>query len=281
MLTRTQSPATNTRLMVILCIAAIALTYWQHRAHNAGQQSFPERLAKRIVWPLQAAATSTFAWTHDVCVSLTHARSLVEENRKLKEEISRLEADKVTLNEYFLENKDLKQKLGLVVSGEVKGVAARVISHATSPGGPILTIQSLDGRDLEVGNTVRTQRGLLGRIISAQKSIGEVMLVTHADHAVAGVVQRSRDQAMVHPISPIRSGQPLLEVARLRGQADIQVGDLILTSSLSDVYPPNIPIGTVIRVQTAPASSRTFRALIKPAADLRNITYVLVLRSAK
>ncbi len=281
MLTKTQSPTVNTRLIAILCILAIVLTYWQHRAHNVGKQSLPEKLAKSIVWPFQAVATSAFTRIHDVGISLTQARALTEENRKLKEEINRLEADKLTLNEYFLENKELKEKLGFVISGEVKGVPARVISHATSTGGPILTIQSLDGRQFEVGNTVRTQRGLLGRIVSAQKTVGEVMLLTHADHAAAGVVQRSRDQGMIHPLSASSSVQPLLAMERLRGQADIQVGDVILTSSLSNVYPPNIPIGTVIQVHTAPASSRTFRALIKPAADLTNITYVLVLRSAK
>ena len=75
--------------------------------------------------------------------------------------------------------------------------------------------------------------------------------------------------------------EPLLQMEKLRGEADVRVGDIIVTSAISEMYPPNVPIGVVIRLQTAPASSRTLRAVIKPAADLGKIDYVLVVRGAR
>ncbi len=281
MLTKPQSPQLEVKWLAVLCVLAVVLTSWQHRTHHSGQQSAPERAAQRIMWPLEAGVTCVLGCGHDVFVSLIHARSLAEENRKLKEEIDRLEAEKLQLHEYFLQNKDLREKLGFVISGEAKGVPARAISRASTPGGPKVTIKSLDGRELEVGNMVMTQKGLVGRVVSAQKSVGEVMLLTHSDHAVAGMVQRSRDQGMLYAATPTDAGEPLLQMEKVRGQADLRVGDVILTAGLSEIYPANVRIGTVIRVQTAPASSRTLKAIIKPAANLTNITYVLVVRRAK
>ncbi len=281
MLTKPQSPQLRVKWLAVLCALAIVLTYWQHRAHHSGQQSAPERAAKYVMWPLQSGVTGVLGWGRDVLVSLIRARSLAEENRKLKEQIDRLAAEKLQLHEYFLENKDLREKLGFAIAGEVKGVPARVISRSSTPGGPKVSIESLDGRELEVGNMVMTQKGLVGRVVAAQKAVGEVMLLTHSDHAVAGMAQRSREQGMIYAARPTDASEPLLQMEKVRGEADLRVGDVILTAGLSGIYPANVRIGTVIRVQTAPASSRALRAIIKPAADLTNITYVLVVRRAK
>jgi len=265
----------------VLCLLAVILTYWQHRAHGGGQQSLPEQVAQRLMQPLQSTVASVFNWSYGLFVSLTHARELTEENRRLRDENARLEAEKLDLHQYFLENKELRDKLGFVIAGEVKGVPARVIGRSSTAGGPKITIESVGSRELEVGNMVRTQQGLVGRVISAQKSRGDVLLLSHSDHAVAATVYPSGDQGMVYAMAPGPAGEMLLQMEKLRGEANIRVGDVVVTSNLSGIYPPGIRIGTVTRVQTAPASSRAFRAIIKPAADLKNITYVLVVRSAK
>jgi rod shape-determining protein MreC len=196
--------------------------------------------------------------------------------------VDRLEAEKRALLGNYLENKVIREKLGFALSGEEKGVPAVAIGRSTGPGGPAVTIRSVDGRMLEPGNIVRTEAGLLGRITSAEGDTGEVLLLINTDHAVAGTVQeRSRDKGMVYAMPPTASGQHLLRLEKLRGHADIRVGDVVVTSAMSDIYPPGIPIGLVVRVERAPASTRTFRAIIKPFADFNTIDYVLVVRSGQ
>ncbi len=281
MLTKPQNTELNMRLIVILCVLALVLTIWQHRSNASGQMSMPERVGKYIVWPLQSVATSIFGWEHDVAISLAHSRELVEDNRRLKGEVDRLTHENLTLNEYFLENKQLKEKLGFVLKGEEKGIPARVIGRSGPSSNAIFTIESMNGHSIDSGNIVLTGKGLVGRVISARKTVADVMLLSHRDHAVAALVQRSRDQGMVYTVPNGGPGGRLLQMERLRGQADVRVGDTILTSHISGIYPANIKIGTVVRIETAPASSQTFRAIIKPAADLDNVDYVLVMRGNK
>jgi len=107
------------------------------------------------------------------------------------------------------------------------------------------------------------------------------MLLINTDHAVAGAVQRSRVQGMIYAMTPTTWGEYLLKMEKLRGQADVQVGDMVLTSAMGEIYPSGLPIGRVIEVASVPGSCRTFRAIIKPFADFHNINYVLVVRSRK
>ncbi len=280
MLGRDRSPQPSLRLALILCLAAITLTVWQHRAQRVGRQSPPERAAKALVWPLQAALTTALNWSHDLAVSISSARVLAQRVRSLEEQVAVLETEKLMLHEYFLENKELKAKLGELIAGTAKGIAARVIGESSSAGGRIITIEAIDGSALAVGDTVKTQQGLLGRVIHARGSRGDVMLMTHRDHAVAAVIQRPpRERGMVYPIARGAGGERLLKMEKLRG-ADVRVGDIVLTSDLSDIYPKNMRIGTVIQVETAPASKRAFRAIIRPAADFDNIRYVWVVRGS-
>jgi rod shape-determining protein MreC len=280
MLGREQSPVLSYRWPAILCILAVVLTVWQHRAHKSGQQSLPERAGKALVWPAQSVFTHVFNWTHDLAVSLTRARQLTERVRELEDQVAALETEKLMLQEAFLENKELKEKLGALIDGVDKGIAARVVGEASSAGGPMITIESTDGSLIAKGDTVKTQQGLLGRVVYAKGSRADVMLMTHRDHAVPGVIQRPpRARGMVYPLVRGGGARHLLKMEKLRG-ADVRVGDIVLTSDTSNIYPPKIPIGTVIRVETAPASRRAFRAIIKPAADFDNIRYVWVIRGA-
>ncbi|MFO7948549.1 MAG: rod shape-determining protein MreC [Armatimonadota bacterium] len=282
MLSREQSSQINIRALAVWVLLAVVLTVWQHRARGAGTTSLPERAGRAVMWPVQSAWTAALTWQHDVAVSLIHSRELVEENRRLKAQVERLDAEKRQLLGSYLENKILREKLGSALIGETKGIAARVIGRSTGSGGSMVTIRTVNGRSLETGNVVRTDAGLLGRVVSADGATGNVLLLTSPEHAVAGVVQeRSRNRGMVYAMAPTSTGRYLLRMEKLQGHADIRVGDVVVTSAISDMYPPGIPVGVVIRVERAPASTRTFRAIIKPFADFNTIDYVLVMRGGK
>lgn len=279
MLSKDQSSQVDRRALIIWVVLAIILTVWQHQAPSA---SLPERAGKAVMWPLQSAWSSILTWQHDVVISLMSARELAQRNRQLQARVDRLEAEKRALVGNYLENKVLREKLGFALRTEKKGVAAVVIGRSAGSGGPAVTVRSVDGRTLEPGNVVRTGAGLLGRVTSADGDTGEVLLLTNINHAVAAMVQeRSRAQGMVYAMPPTQSGQYLLRLEKLRGHADIRVGDVVITSQMSNIYPQGIPIGVVVRVERAPASTRTFRAIIKPFADFNTIDYVLVMRSGQ
>jgi rod shape-determining protein MreC len=58
-------------------------------------------------------------------------------------------------------------------------------------------------------------------------------------------------------------------------EADVQVGDIVVTSGRGSVYPYGIPIGRVTEV-TANAFVRTTEAAVEPFTDLSDLTQVMI-----
>ena len=61
-------------------------------------------------------------------------------------------------------------------------------------------------------------------------------------------------------------------------ESEVVKGDQIITSHLSDIYPPGIPIGTVEEVTTG-KNGLTQYAYIKPFVDFKHLENVLVITS--
>ena len=62
----------------------------------------------------------------------------------------------------------------------------------------------------------------------------------------------------------------------LDGDAEIMVGDEIVTSQLSDFYPEGLAIGKVLEIETD-TNGLTKYAVIEPYVDLKHLDTVLVL----
>ncbi len=84
--------------------------------------------------------------------------------------------------------------------------------------------------------------------------------------------------------SPGSAGKtlPLAEVRLVdhydRPVPDGQVGDIILTSGLGQLYPRGIPVGRIERVERAAGGGRVISAVVRPFVDFERLEFVTVAR---
>lgn len=283
MLSRPRSNS-DTRRIVLLIVLALILTIWQHRArsHSTGAGSVasaPERLVSAVAWPVQRLTAGLGATAYSVGSGMGQYRRLAEENRRLRAEKEELAAQKLRLIGAHAENRKLRKLLGLSEQLPGKTFAARVIGRSYGLSQKRLTILAEGGQVLEEGNIVRTEAGLVGRVTEPHGNRGYVFPLIDAGHAVAAVIQRPpRDQGMVRVAAQPEYMPDLLVMDKLMGRADLREGDEVLTSGMGEVYPPGIPIGTIIRLRRSPAGSMGITALIRPKVDFDHLEYVLVQR---
>jgi rod shape-determining protein MreC len=64
-------------------------------------------------------------------------------------------------------------------------------------------------------------------------------------------------------------------VSMLNAQ-DIQIGDMVVTSGLDSIYPPDIAIGRVKEIRTPKYGSSSL-ILLEPALDFSKIEYLFIL----
>ena len=272
--------------VIVMVIAAIVLTVLHHRAGRPGggpdasSISLPERAARWVLMPVQQGFTACWGQVSLSTSGPFQRRKLVEENRRLKEQLA--EADGINkLRQYeHLDWLAMQSKFRGIRS--VDEMRAKVIGRS---GGPFMR-QTIDivaeaGGEISRGDIVRTARGLIGRVTSSGPRGARVTLLTDQNSGAFAVVSAAQYStgAIIGP-DPAGSDPDLLRLQKLAADAPISVGDKVFTSPLGDTYREGLFIGEIEEVVGRGGPSRPKTALVRPAADFSNLDYVIVMEWA-
>jgi len=188
---------------------------------------------------------------------IQNLRSRVEE---LEEALAQLQPEIVELREI---NSDYQRLVDLLDYSSAalnqETVAAEVISY--DPNAALRTIVINRGaRDgIQRGMPVVTGAGLVGRVTDVFANASRVLLVTDPSSAVSARLQNTREQGSV---IGLLSGNLRMEMLPLN--ADVQIGDIVITSGLGGNFPSDIPIGQV-------ESTRQFEFELNQTAEIRSL----------
>ena len=199
-------------------------------------------------------------------VSFEHHRRLIKENGMLKGKV-------VAMDEVIHENERLEKLLNLKEKS-YSGVAANVIARDLSNWNSAVLIDKGLKHGIAMGMPVVNATGVVGKVIEVISDRSKVIMVSDPSFSVAAMIKRSREVGLV---SGTLSGQ--CRMRYLSSDADIQVGDEVISSKLSSSFPQGLLLGTVVAVEYSAGSSFP-TCLIKPAAPLSQIEEVIVIRSS-
>ncbi len=196
-------------------------------------------------------------------------------NLVLKESLSR-QVDYLTnklneLKEVELENARLKDLLHLKENAPFKVVAAQVIGRSPENWSSVILVDKGSAQGVRVGMGVMNYLGLVGRVIETTRSISSVMLLNDPSFSVSSMVQRSREEGLI-----CGGLEKMLTLKYLAQDADVLVGDNVVTSGYTDAYPQGIIVGTVMDIGEE-FSSLSRYAIVKPAVDLSSVEEVLII----
>jgi rod shape-determining protein MreC len=110
--------------------------------------------------------------------------------------------------------------------------------------------------------------GVVGRIITPSPRAAKVQLLIDRNAAAGAIVERSRAQAVVEGTG----GE--LRLNYVSGTADVQPGDVVITSGIDGIYPKGFVIGQIESVERGAGVFGTI--VIRPAVDFSSIEAVLV-----
>lgn len=151
-------------------------------------------------------------------------------------------------------------------------IVANVIGRDPSNWNASLIIDKGHSEGVEVGQPVVSPLGVVGRIFEVGNNTSKVILLSDPTFAVAAVVERSRENGLL-----TGTLQGVLRLQYLTDNADVKVGDNLVTSRLSTAFPEGILIGQITDVQ-ASVNSHTVECLVDPAVDLSELEEVIVIK---
>ena len=129
------------------------------------------------------------------------------------------------------------------------------------------------------GMNVMADGGLVGIVIDVRANYATVRTIIDDDSNVSGMSLRSGDTCNVSGDLTLYE-QGRIGLDHIKKDADIQDGDKIVTSNISDVFLPGILIGYASELSTD-ANNVTKSGYIIPAARFDNLQEVLVITQLK
>lgn len=197
---------------------------------------------------------------------------LMQRNTELEAQVSRLQAEIITLEQQLSETRVLEALVDFArVNPENRYVAASVIGRDPSPFVKYVIINRGSDDGLRRGMPVVTQQGLVGRVAAVTAGAARVQLITDPASSVNIRIEPSRAQAIL--LGSITSELVLDMVPQ---SAEIQIGNLVLSSGLGGNYPANILVGQIVSVRQK--ETDLFQsAAIQPVVDFSQIEIVLII----
>ena len=197
---------------------------------------------------------------------------LRQRNSEMEAEVSRMQTEIIVLKQQISETRVLSALVDFArVQPENRYLAATAIGRDPSPFLEYVIINRGSDDGLRRGMPVVTQQGLVGRIAAVTADAARVQLITDPASTINVKLEPSGAQAVIRGEV---SGE--ISLAMIPQSAQVEIGDLILTSGLGGNYPTNILIGQVTGVRRR--ETDLFQsASVQPVVDFNQLEIVLII----
>ena len=152
---------------------------------------------------------------------------------------------------------------------EVPMVGARVIAASAGTASRTIEVDRGERDGVRRNMAVITPDGAVGKVIEVYRDTAQVLLLTDKEGGAGAMLVNSR---MQHPVGG--TGDAMLQLKYVAAEDKVNVGEEIVTSGLDKIFPPDIPVGTIVEIK----AGNPFKQIrVQPAAKLDRLETVIVL----
>ncbi|MCW8900129.1 MAG: rod shape-determining protein MreC [Gammaproteobacteria bacterium] len=264
-----QGPSLGYRLILLMLLSVTLMTL-DHRTSYVN--SIRSSIAV-LVYPVQYLVNfpgNVGDWASD---SLTSRKTLQEDNATLRTQNLILTTQLQKLN--FIESENIQLRNLLESSKRVgeRILIAELLSVDMDPYKQQVTINkgSASGDDIYPGQPFVDAKGVMGKLMHVAPFSSTALLITDPDHTLPVQVNRNGLRA----IAKGTGSQTRLDIPHLPNNADIKIGDLLVTSGLGCVFPVGYPAATIVEINIDP-SLPFAQVLAEPIAELDRSREILL-----
>ncbi|MEQ6887555.1 rod shape-determining protein MreC [Halomonas sp. CS7] len=205
-------------------------------------------------------------------LALSEQRALVDENRRLREQILTLSHRVQRMASLTAENVRLRELLAATRERDIPYITAELLSLDPDPFTHQMVIDRGRRDGAYVGQPVLDASGLVGQVTATSAYSSRVLLLADASHALPVQVNRNGLRFVVQGMGSYDA----LNVKHAPDTADIREGDLLTTSGLGGRFPSGYPVARVSAVIHDPGEPFA-RVTAAPVAQLQRSRHFLLL----
>lgn len=265
---------------LLLCLTIICVVLMVLSLFFDGMFLSIRNITNSFIGPMQEGVNSVGRWFESKSEALENYEALQAENEALK---TQLEVYQTQVSNYQLDSYELERLRDLyeldAQYADYPKTAARVIAMDTGNWFDVFYIDKGTKDGIQVGCNVLYGNGLCGIVTETGEDYSKVRAIIDDTSNVNAMILPSEAICNVTgSISNYTDGYLIAE--NIDKDADVQEGDEIVTSYVSNKYLSGLSIGYVSRIEYDP-NNLTKVAYITPAADFSHIQEVLVITQVK
>lgn len=275
---REKNPRRKWWLLLVVLVSVFCIVFFA--ANGRFRVPVSSRAVSLVLSPFQSAV----GW---VGTQVTYLESEVwdfltlhEQNKMLRNEVTQLRVQNLQAQEYASENTRLRERLdykNTATQFDLK--AARVIGRESATWSSMIVINrgTVDGVHEDM--PVVTPKGLVGRVVEAGPNSSKVQLIIDPRSSVGTLVQRPESR-----VNGIVEGDPdnptMPRMVNIPKTADVQEGDVIVTSGFGGVFPKGLVVGIVSQLKIDTGGLLQV-AILEPAVDFQKLEDVMVITASR
>lgn len=267
----TTTPALGLRLLLLAGLSILLLVI----DHRDNHLDTVRKAIGATVYPLRVivdAPVSLWRWTQETTAS---RNQLQIENSRLNTERLLTKARLQRYSALEAENARLRAMLEARTQVRDQVRVAEIMSASSNPFRHVLVVDKGTRDGVYNGQTLVDANGVVGQIIEAGILSSQSILISDPDHALPVEVNRNG----LRTIAVGTGDYEQLDLPFLPNNADIQLGDLLVTSGLGGAFPAGYPVAIIDSITRIPQEPFAV-VTAKPAAALNQIREVMLIWSS-
>lgn len=198
---------------------------------------------------------------------LPRVPGLAAENASLRAELTTRQLEVAQLRE-SLRKLDRAGELAAAWQAPA-GRVVSVIGRTTIATQHLILLDAGSREGLAPQTVVIDAVGVVGRVTDVYPRTSLAMLVTDPDSRIACLIERSRETGLL-----VGTGAARCRILYLNLDADVQVGDQVVTAGLGGGFPKGLALGRIVQIDKQERHAQSI-AWVTPAAQLSRLEQVL------
>ncbi len=269
----TQKQSTGIRPLIVLCLVSLLLLTFYIREGEEGPIHTLRSGVSVVSTPVRMAGSlvaAPFNALGNVVGNLTASQETLEE---LRQQNAELTAQVAELSEAKKTSERLESLVGLQSTYNLTSTAARIIGTSSDAWSRTVTIDKGTTSGFSLGMAVCNSGGVIGQIVEVSATTSTVQLANDEGSGISAMIQSTRAQGMLQG-----QADGTLRLSYVSTDADVAVGDIVITSGIGGVFPKGLPLGTVTSVEKSD-NDVYYTIVVRAQSTAENNEEVLVITS--
>lgn len=264
----------------LLIIIGICLFLMLVSSFSPSFSSMLRGAASTVLMPMQRGMNQAGSYVFGKIEQVQDLSEVRIRNDQLQEELDLLRQENARLKLAEKEQAQLRMLLMMQEQYPQYGsIGAHIIGKSSGNWFQSFVIDRGEKDGLQVGMNVLAGGGLVGLVTAVGENYSTVTTIINSGHYVSAMGTKDASAFLVAGDLTLY-GEGLLALQSVMAEADLAMGDMVVTSNISDVYLPGLLIGYVEKLESD-SGQLTRSGTLRPVANFDTLDMVLVILTLK